>query len=406
MNSWIEAKKTSDSTIVTGTNSSKIIYINVKPHITDYAFSKSSIVGNGVDSVDLTVKVKDYNGCANIDGGVVTANMSSLGLSTSESLEYNSCEADGKTAVFKKTAITTLASTGDKIFSYASFAAKDEDNNTTDPTDANTTFDDEDKKADVILTIATPNAPVVTILSTNPSTVSAQDATVSFSATQTGSYRVVLNGDGACSAGTVITDWTSYDTSETTINSLLSASALNTGANTVYACVKNAVGDIGSANTTITKDTAAPTIANVTVSPANVVNNDSSTSFVCSENGTYKVVMNGFNTGYLTATGLTASTVTLPNANISVGSNTVTIYCRDSAGNEANTTTTVSKVALPPTMSASGLTLTDNDTTWDGVDGRDLRVTWDNTIGSTYNGFESYRIYLLPGNTAFAGTYI
>lgn len=44
------------------------VYVNVKPHITDYTFSKSSVVGNGSDSVDLTVKVKDYNGCTNIDG--------------------------------------------------------------------------------------------------------------------------------------------------------------------------------------------------------------------------------------------------------------------------------------------------------------------------------------------------
>lgn len=275
-------------------------------------------MGNGVDSVDLTVKVKDYNGCANIDGGVITANLSSLGLSSTEPLTYDSCDADGKTAIFKKAGITTLATTGDKTFSYTSFAAKDEDNNTTDPTDANTTFDDEDKKTDTILTVATPNAPVVTLSSVSPSIVSAQSSTVSFSATLSGSYKVVVNGDGACAAGTIVTDWTTYDTADSSVNTTVLASSLNTGANTVYVCVQNTVGDIGSANATLTKDLDPPVLSNVVVSPANVVTNDSSTSFQCSEDGNYKVVMNAFDTGYSATSANATNTVTLPNANIAV----------------------------------------------------------------------------------------
>lgn len=217
---------------------------------------------------------------------------------------------------------------------------------------------------------------------------------------------MVINGDGTCAAGTIVTDWANYDTADTTINSNILAANLNVGANTIYTCVKNTLGDIGNANTTITKDLTAPTITNVTVSPASVVTNDSLASFMCSENGTYKVVMNGFDTGYQTATGASANAVVIPNTDISIGPNTITLYCRDTAENEASTTTTVSKVALPPAMSSSGLTLMDNDISWDGVDGRDLKVTWDSTIGNTYNGFESYRIYILPENTTFTGTYV
>lgn len=228
LTTWYEAQKTSDSSAVMGTVLSRTIYVNVKPHVTDYVFSKSSLVGNGVDSVDLTVKVKDNNGCSNIDGGVITANLSGLGLSSTESLAYDSCDADGKTAIFKKASITTLATTGDKTLSFTSFAAKDEDNNITDPTDANTTFDDEDKKTDVILTVATPNAPVVTLSSLNPSIVSAQSSTASFSATLSGSYKVVVNGDGACTAGTIVTDWTAYDTAGSSVNTTILASSLNT----------------------------------------------------------------------------------------------------------------------------------------------------------------------------------
>lgn len=231
---------------------------------------------------------------------------------------YDSCDADGKTAIFKKMSITTLSVTGDKTFSYTNFTAKDADNNTTDPNDPNTTFDNEDRKTDMILTVATPNAPVVTISSISPSVVSSQNATLSFSATQTGSYKVVINGDGSCSAGTVVTDWTGYTNSGITVNTTILASALNTGSNTLYACVKNPVGDIGGANIVLTKDLTPPVISNVTVTPANVVTNDSSTSFQCSENGTYRVTMNAFDSGYQSATGSTTNTVTLPNTNIAV----------------------------------------------------------------------------------------
>lgn len=67
LTSWYEAQKTSDSSAVIGAVTSRTVYANVKPHITDYGFSKSSVVRNGADSMDLTVKVKDYNGCSNID---------------------------------------------------------------------------------------------------------------------------------------------------------------------------------------------------------------------------------------------------------------------------------------------------------------------------------------------------
>ena len=80
----------------------------------------------------------------------------------------------------------------------------------------------------MVVTVATPSAPVVTIASIIPSTVSAQDTTLSFSATGTGTYKVMINGDGNCSAGTIVMDWTSYDTSGATVNSTILASSLST----------------------------------------------------------------------------------------------------------------------------------------------------------------------------------
>lgn len=407
LTTWFNAKRTSDSTDVISSSIPHIVYVNVKPHITSYSFSKSSIIGNGADSVDLTLRVKDYNGCTNIDGGVVTANLTALWLSSSEPLVYNSCDIDGKTAIFKKIGITTLATVWDKIFTYTDFTAKDRDNNTTDPNDPNTTFGSEDLKTNITLTVATPVAPVVTIASTTPTVIgNIGSSTVSFSADKGWTYKVVHNGNGSCSSGTVVTDWMAYATGST-INSVITGTSLIEWVNTVYTCIQSSVGDIGSANTTITKDVVAPTVSLVSVTPASVITTDSSVSFQCNESGTYRVVMNTLDSGYLATTANATNTVTLFNSNMSVGTNAITLYCQDEAGNIAtNTTFSVSKTLPTPAMTTSGITLVDNDVEWDGVDGRDLKVTWDSSIGSSFTGFDSYRIYILPTGTTFTGTYL
>ncbi len=193
LSSYFNWLSNTDSSSITWLTSYKTFYVNVRPHITDYSFSKSSLVWNWTDNLDLTVKVKDYNWCSNIDWWIITANLSSLWLSNSETLNYISCDTDWKTAIFKKMRITTLSSAWDKTLSYNDFTAKDEDNNINTPIDANTNFDDEDKKSNLILTITTPNAPIVNISSINQTSVSTQSSTLNFSSTQTGSYKSVIN---------------------------------------------------------------------------------------------------------------------------------------------------------------------------------------------------------------------
>ena len=92
---WFEGKNSNDSTFIDGTRQYNTIYVNVRPHITSYYFEKSDgsqvtnqVQGSNSEAVNLVVKAKDYNGCPNIDGGTVTANLSSLGLSSSEALTY------------------------------------------------------------------------------------------------------------------------------------------------------------------------------------------------------------------------------------------------------------------------------------------------------------------------------
>lgn len=70
---------------VTSDTKTTTIWVNVRPHITDYYFEKSDgssttnqIQGSNSEPVNLVLKVKDYNGCDNIAGGAVTANFSLL----------------------------------------------------------------------------------------------------------------------------------------------------------------------------------------------------------------------------------------------------------------------------------------------------------------------------------------
>ncbi|MDD4151216.1 MAG: hypothetical protein PHR68_01250, partial [Candidatus Gracilibacteria bacterium] len=395
---------TADSGLNSNTRTS-IVYVNVKPHIIDYSFSKSSIIGNGSDSTDLTVKVKDYNGCSNIDAGVVNANLSSLGLSSNEILTYDSCDSDGKTAIFKKIGITSLSTVGDKILSYTDFYAKDEDNNITDPNDINTTFDDEDKKTNLVLNVASSNAPIITLGTPSLSKVSLispyNASDINFSSTQTGTYTIALGSCINAAIGTGI-----YDTIGANINYNINSSLLGNGDNTIFVCLTNSTGDIGSSNVVITKDTTAPNIYSMGLSPGAVVLNNSTGSIYCSEDGQYRFGVGSNYTSYKTSVKDVKNEDVIQNSWLNLGSNTVNAYCKDSVGNESTINLNITKESLPPDMTSSGLTLTDDDVQWDGVDGRDLKVTWDNTVGSTYSSFESYRIYILPENTSFTGTWV
>ena len=104
----------------------------------------------------------DKNGCANISAGTVTANLSSLGLSSTTPLVFSggSCQSDGNTVIFQKTGITTLASLGTYSFSNpANFTATDADGNVNQPSDSN--FGSEDYTTAASLSVIAATAPQV-----------------------------------------------------------------------------------------------------------------------------------------------------------------------------------------------------------------------------------------------------
>lgn len=391
------------------------IYVNTRPHITDYSFSASSLKNDGNGSVNLTVKVKDYNWCGNIDWWMITADLSQLGLSNLEPLTYNSCESDGYTAVFVKNNIQTTTSTWDKTFDPASFIATDEDGNTNLAVDPDTEFDIDDKQSTITLTVAPSTYPVVTISNTSDTSIwtnepATPDSVITFSADQVWDFKVVINWNWDCSSGTVPLgyDWWSYTVTWASATANINASDLNDWVNTIYVCIQNSLVEIGSANTIITKDSTSPTISNIWTSPASVVTGDSSITFTCNEDWFYKVCHNTPTTCVNTVTDWTATTANTENSSavtnwiLALWSNDFTVYCRDNAYNETSYTwATVTRVAAPPSMTWATITLADNDTSWDWVDGRDISVSWDTSNGEWFTWFESWRVYLLPTSSAY-----
>ena len=52
-------------------------------------------------------------------------------------------------------------------------------------------------------------------------------------------------------------------------------------------------------------------------------------------------------------------------------------------------------------MAGQTISFADNDTDNNGLDGRDLTLTWNATNAIGFSEFQSYRIYILPNSTSF-----
>lgn len=406
LNAFFSWKKSSDWTDVVWDSKLSTIYLNVKPHVKDYYFEKSwvtttSIKNNWSDSVDLVVEVKDYNWCSNIDSANVTANLSNLWLWSSETLTYSSCDTWTKIAKYKKNWITTLSPVWSVTFSPSDFSVTDEDSNVSDYTDAN--FNSDDRQTELSFSIESAGAPSVSITSIDDDYIWwnwQTSTTLYFSSAQFWSWKVVLNWNNTCSAWSVIKDWYDFPWWNDSVN--ISSATLSEWLNTVYVCVRNNNSEIGSANDSITKDTTFPVTSFVWMSPANVTTWNPSTNFSCSENWYYKVCINSWDTcstlvqDWTSTTAGATNSVQINNALLSIWSNTIWWFCKDEAWNEDVWTWTVTKQQPTPSMNWDVTWFSDNDTDYNGLDWRDITITWDNSDWLAFSWFDSWRIYVLP----------
>lgn len=422
-------KKVSDSSLVTWNQTNTIIYINVKPHIIDYYFEKwdgsqttSQIQWSDAEPINLVVKVKDYNWCSNLSSWRVYANLLQLWFSSSEQLSYVSCDSWTKIATFKKSWITTSVSNWTYSFPYSNFSSFDNDSNQNDANDSrfwnpsSLTWQD-DKKDSVSLTVVSAAAPSVSLISLSDNYIwwpNNLSSILSFSWSQSWETKISLWSDWSCVWWTTLEDWTSY-TWSTIKNYTINSSSLSSWINSIYACVKNSWWNIWSINFSITKDTTSPTTSFLTITPVNIVLNDTSVRFSCSEDWIYEVrIWWTWNYDWTfvwswSAVANTQYTTTLLNSSFPSYSNyTIYWYCRDNATNTSFWTWTVTKVQPTPAMWNIN-SFSDNDIDYNWLDWRDLTFSWDNTSAVSASNFESYRIYLLPSNISFGSwsqTYI
>jgi hypothetical protein len=393
---------------------SRTIYINSRPHIIDYYFKKGLNTVTSLkrwwEQIDFFIKIKDYNGCENIDNTTVKADLLQLWLKSDETLVFDSCLESGNEAIYKKSGITTLKEVWQVTFSYNHFSALDEDNNQNLANDNNTTFDNEDKKDNLSLEITSAWVPDVT-LSVNDNYIWSpleSSTSISYSATQSWSVKVTLWGNWTCDAWTIIQDWTSYSANNV-LSKTINISSLTEWINTIYTCFKNDENNIWSANINITKDTSNPEISQVSYR-ADITTEDSNVDFVCSENWEYRLekwwngVLDSWNvlsTSSIDWGSDNNIVITNNDDNFSLWENNFYVYCIDEASNYISQDITITKTTLPPSLDWITTSFSDLDNDYQWIDWRDFTFTWDNTLAVEYEYFESYRLYILPSNIDF-----
>lgn len=195
------------------------------------------------------------------------------------------------------------------------------------------------------------NAPAVTIVSASPGTVNAAgSSTLTWNASKNGTFSVRVGGTD-CTTGTQIDSGT-YSTSPANRTTNVAAASLAEGPNTVRVCVTDATANVGSAATSIAKDTVTPTVNIVSAVPSTVDGAPSSTvTWNASENGAFSVRVggSGCTDGNQLSSGTYSSspantTATVNSSDLSPGPNTIRICVTDAGPNTGSATVTIQKV--------------------------------------------------------------
>ena len=126
---------------------------------------------------------------------------------------------------------------------------------------------------------------------------------------------------------------------------------------------------------------------------------------MCNENGTYQLEIGGSGTmggGTVVGSGSSSSgstnTIGIPNSTLSLGANTIWMYCEDTATNIGSATGAITKVQPTPSMTGQVLSFADLDNNYDGLDGRDMTTTWNASTGTGFSGFDAYYLYVIPSS--------
>jgi hypothetical protein len=390
---------TSDNTSSVSRNCE--INIDTTPSVSSVVFTPGTIINDGVSATKVEVIANDKNGISDLVS--VTIDLSLLGGSATATLYDDGSHGDtiASDGVWSLNGITTAATAGN----YTSIPA--------------TATDSTAQTAGEVgnLIVQAGGTPVFTINSATPTTIgNTGDVTFKWEADEgIWMYEVRIGGCGgnlAIGSNVALGDGSAEIlAANTEITSTIDNANFNAGNNQLHVCGSDADGNSGQNFATITKDLTSPTVTIASITPSTVSTGGVATlTWSANESGSYEARVGGSDcsNGNL-ATGNNASgSYTAGSGNIlsaipvadlgNEGSNTIRVCVTDAVNNTGNSTTTVSRDTTPPD-SVSNVVLVDNDNANDGVDGRDISITWNPTSNDA--SFSNYRIYLLPNGIAF-----
>jgi acid phosphatase type 7 len=185
---------------------------------------------------------------------------------------------------------------------------------------------------------------------------------VTWHADEDGAYSVRVGG-GGCASGDEVESG-SYTGAPTQHITIVSASDLNEGANTIRICVIDAAGNQGSQTTNVVKDVNPPLVAIDAVSDSLVgpAAPASDITWQASESGTYSVRVGGAGctTGSVVAGGSYGGppdqrTTTVSTDDLTEGPNTIRVCVTDAGGSHGSQTTTLVKDTTAPAVTVDGI---------------------------------------------------
>ena len=243
-------------------------------------------------------------------------------------------------------------------------------------------------------------APTVTIVSVLPNPTNG-GTTVTWNANDNGNYSVRVGGTD-CSTGTVAASG-AYATSPANVASAILTGDLAEGLNNLRVCVTDAASNTGSATSSVTKDSAAPTVTIVSVLP-DPTSGGTTVTWNANENGNYSVRVGGTDctTGTVAASGAYATSPAnvasaIVSGDLAEGLNNLRVCVTDALSNTGSATSSVTKDSAAPTVNI--VSVLPNPTSGGTT------VTWN----ANENGNYSVRVGgtdCVDGTVAASGTYV
>ncbi|CAN2040178.1 hypothetical protein GMMP15_1590017 [Candidatus Magnetomoraceae bacterium gMMP-15] len=390
------------------------VHVNVKPIVTrDVIFMPNTIVNNEIDSTTISVVVNDKNGLQNISSVSIDLTPIIRGIKPlyDDGFHNDGKAGDGQYA----TTVTTLAAPG--TYSDLKVTVLDNDGNTS--------------SAKGRLIVQKAGLPVVNINSTTRkvlSNLATCDSTlISWQTNQacgTGAnqgYKIELGGNGIPGSGKEISSWNTSCQASTPVKTTINVSQLDEGENDIYIYVVNHNG-LGYNIVNLEKDINPPKVSGCSFTCNAINGKGANVTWRLNENAAFNVKLdkkgvcdgkdancgieitgdniNGIYTNEDVVNERVVKSIIKDSDIEENKANKIFIYATDDGGNVSSYNFTILKDFTPPVNVVFNVTLQDNDTTKNGVDGYDFTVNFSEPTNKSH--VTGYNLYIYKWNDGFS----